>query len=65
MLLEKCGHLEPSEEEEKEADNYTQLIKPFCPLLKQDCPHVDLSSAVALVNRYRSKFLFHVFSLVL
>lgn len=60
MLLSKCGHLEPSEDEEKEADRYSQLIEPFCPLLKKDCPHVDLSSAIALVNRFLLfLFFFH------
>ena len=51
LLLRKCSNLEPPEQEEKDADLYSDLIVPFCPMLKENCPRVDLSTAIALVNR--------------
>ncbi|KAL0276264.1 UNVERIFIED_CONTAM: hypothetical protein PYX00_003870 [Menopon gallinae] len=55
LLLKKCMNLEPKDDEEKEADQYVQLIEPFCPLMKKNAAYVDLSTAIAHVNRYCAK----------
>lgn len=52
MLLRKCANQEPSEEEELEADKYTDHIQAYCPGGNPDGPSVNMSTAVALVNRY-------------
>ena len=52
MLLRKCANQEPSEEEELEADKYTNHIEAYCPGGNPDSPSVNMSTAVALVNRY-------------
>ena len=52
MLLRKCANQEPSEEEELEADKYTNHIEAYCPVGNPDSPSVNMSTAVALVNRY-------------
>jgi hypothetical protein len=52
MLLRKCANQEPSEEEELEADKYTDHIEAYCPGGSPDSPSVNMSTAVALVNRY-------------
>jgi hypothetical protein len=52
MLLRKCANLEPSEEEELEADKYTDLVEAYCPGDCPNSPSVNMATAVALVNRY-------------
>jgi hypothetical protein len=52
MLLRKCANREPSEEEELEADKYTDLVEAYCPGDSPHGPSVNMSTAVALVNRY-------------
>jgi hypothetical protein len=52
MLLRKCANREPSEEEELEADQYTDLIEAYCPGDSPHNPSVNMSTAVALINRY-------------
>jgi len=52
MLLRKCANQEPSEEEELEADKYTNHIEAYSPVGNPDSPSVSMSTAIALVNRY-------------
>jgi len=52
MLLRKCANQEPSEEEELEADKYTNHIEAYSPAGNPDSPSVSMSTAIALVNRY-------------
>ena len=51
MLLTKCANQEPSEEEELEADNYTNHMEAYNPVGNLDSPSVSMSTAIALVNR--------------
>ncbi|KAJ9599475.1 hypothetical protein L9F63_010045, partial [Diploptera punctata] len=55
MLLRKCANREPSEEEECEADKYTDLVEAYRPTDSVDSPSVNMATAVALVNRYCAK----------
>ncbi|PSN49931.1 Endoribonuclease Dcr-1 [Blattella germanica] len=55
MLLRKCANREPTEEEESEADKYTDLIPSYCPSDSPNSPSVNMATAVALVNRYCAK----------
>jgi hypothetical protein len=52
MLLRKCANQEPSEEEELEADKYTNHVEAYSPVGNLDSPSVSMSTAIALVNRY-------------
>ncbi|XP_069696429.1 endoribonuclease Dcr-1 [Periplaneta americana] len=55
MLLRKCANREPSEEEELEADKYTDLVEAYRPGDCPNSPSVNMATAVALVNRYCAK----------
>ncbi|XP_054733232.1 endoribonuclease Dcr-1 [Anastrepha obliqua] len=56
MLLQKCANTEPSEAEHQLADYFNKCVKRYKP-----CEHlltgasVDLTSSIALVNKYCSK----------
>ena len=56
MLLHKCANPEPAEAEHRWADKFSCCVEPYKPQ-----PHlltgasVDLSTAIALVNKYCSK----------
>lgn len=52
MLLRKCANREPSEEEELEADKFTDLVEAYCPGDSPNSPSVNMATAIALVNRY-------------
>ncbi|XP_021929010.1 endoribonuclease Dcr-1-like isoform X4 [Zootermopsis nevadensis] len=55
MLLRKCANREPSEEEELEADKFTDLVEAYCPGDSPNSPSVNMATAIALVNRYCAK----------
>ncbi|XP_046985158.1 endoribonuclease Dcr-1-like [Schistocerca americana] len=55
MLLRKCANKEPSEEEEMEADKWTDMIEAYSPPSSPSHSSVNMSTAVALVNRYCAK----------
>ncbi|XP_055679119.1 endoribonuclease Dcr-1 [Lutzomyia longipalpis] len=55
MLLSNCANNEPGQSELLLSDRYTQCIVPYKPLAAFDAPSVNLSTAVALVNKYCAK----------
>ncbi|XP_055849068.1 endoribonuclease Dcr-1 [Episyrphus balteatus] len=56
MLLQKCANTEPSEEEHQEADKFTNCIEAYKPLPELlTGAAVDLSTAIALINKYCAK----------
>ncbi|XP_051158648.1 endoribonuclease Dcr-1 isoform X2 [Leptopilina boulardi] len=55
ILLLKCSNKEPTENEEFEADKYTDIIPHYKPLDEEDSAKVSFNSAISLVNRYCAK----------
>ncbi|XP_063233868.1 endoribonuclease Dcr-1 isoform X2 [Bacillus rossius redtenbacheri] len=55
MLLRKCSNQEPPDEEEQEADLYTDSVEPYTPANSPTNASVNLATAIALVNRYCAK----------
>ncbi|XP_043480045.1 endoribonuclease Dcr-1 [Leptopilina heterotoma] len=55
ILLLKCSNKEPTENEEFEADKYTDIIPHYKPLEEDDSAKVSFNSAISLVNRYCAK----------
>ncbi|XP_059612256.1 endoribonuclease Dcr-1 [Phlebotomus argentipes] len=55
MLLRRCANNEPDQSELTLSERYTQCIVPYKPLPAFDAPSVNLSTAVALVNKYCAK----------
>ncbi|GAB0099255.1 Endoribonuclease Dcr-1 [Sergentomyia squamirostris] len=55
MLLSNCANNEPDHNELILAEKYTHCILPYKPLAAFDAPSVNLSTAVALVNKYCAK----------
>lgn len=56
MLLQKCANTEPGEEEHQEADKFTNCIEAYKPLPELlTGAAVDLSTAIALINKYCAK----------
>ncbi|CAH1401946.1 unnamed protein product [Nezara viridula] len=53
LLLKRSSNLEATDEEESEANAYTNAIPAFKPL--ENGPSVDMSSSITLVNRYCAK----------
>lgn len=62
MLLQKCHNTEPMQKEIQLADKYTMCIQSYNPLLSTDSPSVNLSTAIALVNKYCAKLPSDTFS---
>nr|CAH7717562.1 unnamed protein product [Callosobruchus chinensis] len=54
-LLRRCFSLEPDKQEEKLADMYSSLCKPYQPLNEEGAPSITLSNSIALLNRYCAK----------
>nr|AFK29469.1 Dicer1 [Locusta migratoria]BAW35364.1 Dicer1 [Locusta migratoria] len=52
LLLRKCANKEPSEEEEMEADKWTNVIDAYSPPASPNHSSVNMSTAIGLVNRY-------------
>lgn len=52
MLVTKCNNNETSDTEEQEADVYTNLIDPY---VTSEGATVNISTAIALVNKYCAK----------
>ncbi|CAH1964499.1 unnamed protein product [Acanthoscelides obtectus] len=54
-LLRRCYSLEPDKQEEKVAELYSSLCKPYRPLDEEGAPSITLSNSIALLNRYCAK----------
>lgn len=50
LLLKRSSNLEATDQEESEANAYTNAIPPFKPL--ENGPSVDMASSIMLVNRF-------------
>lgn len=55
MLIRQCENTEPAEMEQQHADRFTALIQPYRPGVGSTAASVNLSTAVALVNKYCAK----------
>ncbi|XP_014605688.1 PREDICTED: endoribonuclease Dcr-1 isoform X2 [Polistes canadensis] len=55
LLLSKTESFEPTEEEEREADMYADMIPHFQPLDTPDAAKVTFNSAISLINKYCAK----------
>lgn len=58
MLLKKCENFEPPEEEQLHADLFTACLESYSPQKQQQIDSgasVNLSTAIALVNKYCAK----------
>ncbi|GLG98532.1 Endoribonuclease Dcr-1 [Gryllus bimaculatus] len=55
MLLRKCANREPPEDEEQEADKYSDCIEAYSPINSPSNASVNMATAVTLVNRYCAK----------
>ncbi|XP_014250997.1 endoribonuclease Dcr-1 [Cimex lectularius] len=55
ILLGRTMNHEPSESEEQEADLYNHCVPYYQPVAGKESAKVDLSNAIALVNRYCAK----------
>lgn len=53
LLVKRSTNHEAPESEIREADSYTHCVPPYKPL--EDGPSVDMSTSIALVNRYCAK----------
>lgn len=55
MLVRNCENKEPPAFELGHADKFTSFIQPYQPLSSADAPLVNLSTAIALINKYCAK----------
>jgi endoribonuclease Dicer len=55
MLIRKCENKEPPTNETAHAEKFTTLIQPYQPSPMPDAVHVNLSTAISLVNKYCAK----------
>lgn len=55
MLIRKCENKEPPASEVGHADKFTNLVQPYQPLPMPEAAQVNLSNAIALVNKYCAK----------
>lgn len=55
MLIRKCENKEPPACELGHADKFTSFVQPYQPLPASDAAQVNLSTAIALINKYCAK----------
>jgi len=55
MLIRKCENKEPPINENVHAEKFTALIQSYQPSTTQDSAQVNLSTAIALINKYCAK----------